>query len=743
MNKDSFMIRITRKKIIQILIGTAAFFACLLLFILFRALINLPDRKELQNFKQATASIVLSSEHEIIGKIYTENRTNVTYDQIPEHLVNALIATEDVRFYKHKGIDKKSLLRVIFKTILLNKKGSGGGSTISQQLAKNLFGRNLSGFLSMPTIKIRELILAQRIEKVFTKNEIITLYLNTVPFGENVYGIEAAAQRYYNKKIERLNIQESAVLVGMLKANSRFNPRLYPENAKRRRNIVIGQMEKYRYITANQSDSLQNLPVEINYRNIESSGPADYFVYQIRQEAERILAEINDTASEKWNIEEDGLIITTTLNLAMQEAANQAFRKHMSVMQQLLDQQYRSRASKRQLNQLLHQVLRSNNLTKKSEEIGIRPVFSWSGIISDSMTLADSIRHNLKLLQAGLIGLDPRDGAIKSWVGGIDFKTQPYDQILARRQTGSTFKPILFAAALESGMSPCDYLDNDSVIISGYDGWSPQNFDHTKGGKYSMTGALVHSMNIPTFNLYLKTGYLRVDSLWRNMGFSYNLVNTPSLSLGTAEASILEVATGYAVFANGGYKIEPYMIQSIKTSDGKVIWNRKSQISRKRILSEHTCELIGYMLQRAVNEGTGSPLRSLYGVSLPIAGKTGTTQDYTDAWFASFSPSIVIVSRVGASNPSVRFNSGRNGTGSALALPLVALTLKRVQNNAKVNALMNRPFPEVEASDFDCPDFKEDSGFEEFIRMFRRENRPDSLRTKKRKPFFKRLFGNP
>jgi penicillin-binding protein 1A len=227
------------------------------------------------------------------------------------------------------------------------------------------------------------------------------------------------------------------------------------------------------------------------------------------------------------------------------------------------------------------------------------------------------------------------------------------------------------------------------------------------------------------------------------MGFSYDLVNTPSLPLGTAEATILEVATGYAAFANGGNEIEPYMIQSIKTSEGKVLWKRNPRISRKRILSEHTCKAIGYMLQKAVNEGTGSPLRSIYGVSVPIAGKTGTTQDYTDAWFASFNPSIVIVSRVGASNPSVRFSSGRYGTGSSLALPLVALTLKKVQNNPKLNEQLNRSFSGLDAYDDDCPDYKEESGFDEFIKLFRREKMPDSLRIKKKKPFFKRLFGNP
>lgn len=736
------MISIQRKTVVQILIGIAGLILCLFLFILIRSLFHLQSRTELQNFKHATASIVLSEEGEIIGKIYTENRTNVHYSQIPVYLVNALIATEDVRFYKHNGIDIKSLFRVFIKTIILNKSSSGGGSTISQQLSKNLFGRNIKGPFAMPVIKMREFILARRIEKVFSKQEIITLYLNTVPFGENVYGVEAAAQRYFNKKVEQLNIQEGAVLIGMLKANNRFNPRIYPENAKKRRNLVLRQLEKYKYITSVESDSLQVLPVIIEYRNLETSGPADYFIYQIRQEAERILSGINDTATKKWNIEEDGLIISTTLSLPLQDAANKAFKSHLSEMQKQLDLQYRRGASNRQLKKLVNQTLENQNLQRKSNEIGIRPVFRWNGTISDSLSIADSIEYSLKLLHAGLLALDPRDGAVKAWVGGVDFKTQPFDQILARRQTGSTFKPILFAAALESGMSPCDYLDNDSVVITGYDGWSPQNFDHTHGGKYSLTGALVHSMNIPTFNLFLKIGYLKVDTIWRRMGFSFRLANTPSLPLGTAEANIKEIAVGYSSFANGGYKITPYMIQSIKTSEGKTLWEKKAAPERNRILSLRTSTLISIILQKAVNEGTGSPIRSQYRLYIPLAGKTGTTQDYTDAWFASYNPSLVIVSRVGASTPSIRFNSSRFGTGSVLALPLVALTLKKGQTYTKWNTLLKRPFPSLKNENFpDCPEYKEVSGFEEFIKKFRRERTPDSLRIKKKRPFFKRLFG--
>jgi len=670
-----------------------------ILSIAFGAFGHLQSKKELLSFKNATASLVFSDKGELIGKIFSENRTNVTYGQLPSTLINALVATEDARFFQHAGIDSRSLFRVIIKSVLLKDRRSGGGSTITQQLAKNMFGRKSSGPLSILIIKTKEAILAHRLEKVLTKEEILTLYLNTVSFGENVFGIEAAAGRYFNKKVESLNTEESAVLIGILRANDFYNPRLHPENAKLRRNVVLKQMEKYKYLDKDETDSLCNLPLIQNYTNLEIEGPADYFLFQVKNETEQILKNIQSETGEKWNIEEDGLLITTTLNLTLQNYATRSFRDHLPEMQKRLSNQYK---------------------LKETEE----------------------------LLQAGLLAIDPETGAVKAWVGGINFKTQPYDQILARRQLASTFKPILYAEAFEEGMEPCQYLDNDSIILSGFEDWSPENFDHSYGGRYSLAGALAQSMNVPTFNLYLKVDFLKLDSLWKKMGFSFVLNNNPSVALGTAEASIREVAAAYSSFANGGFKVSPQSIVSIKSADGKVIWQNEFSGIKPRVLTERTSMLISAILQKAVTEGTGASMKTVFGVTLPLAGKTGTSQNYADAWFAAVNPKLIIVSRVGASSPSVHFNTGSNGSGSALALPLVALTLKQVQSDPVLREELIVDFkklpPEL-AGVLDCPDFKEKNTFDKLRDLFKKDkinfdNQVNKSKQKK-KPFFKRLFG--
>ena len=736
------------KKILKIIVLAAILPVVFILSIYLGAVRNLQSKKELQNFKNATASVVLSQEGELIGKIYTENRTNILYDQIPSYLVNALIATEDARFYEHKGVDSRSLFRVLFKTVLFNRQSSGGGSTITQQLAKNMFGRKNAGPFAIFINKTKEALLAHRLEKVLTKKDILTLYLNTVPFGENVFGIEAASRRFFNKKVELLNIEESAVLIGMLKANNLYNPRLNPENAKNRRNVVLSQMNKYNYLEKAEADSLSKLPLILKYANLESEGPADYFLYQVKNDSKLILQNIFSSTGKKWNIEEDGLIITTTLNLTLQEIVNKSFHDHLSLMQKKLNQQYESSSGKKIIGVLADNELKKLKLTERANEVGLRQIFDWNGSYSDSISIEDSLKITLKLLQAGLLAINPVTGAVKAWVGGIDFKTQPYDQILARRQMGSTFKPILYAEAIEEGIKPCYYLDNDSIVISGPTDWSPENYDRTYGGKYSLTGALVHSMNIPTLNLFLKVGFDSLDSLWIKMGFSFALNNTPSLAMGTAESNIKELALAYSSFANGGFKITPQNIVSIKSPDGEIIWQNEFKDPKVNVLSERTCMLMNAILQKAVREGTGSPLGSVYGINMPLAGKTGTTQDYADAWFVVYNPSLVMVSRVGASLPSVHFSSGSNGSGSTLALPLVGLTLNKVQINHVLREQLIAPFPDLLPeleNEFDCPDYRDKNFLENVKDLFKRDKTPleKAVRRKemKKKSFFRRLFG--
>ncbi len=669
---------------------------------------RLPGKKELISFRNATASVVLSHEGETIGRFFSENRITIPFDQMPAHLINALVATEDARFYEHSGIDSRSLVRVVFKSILFSDRSSGGGSTITQQLAKNMYGRKDYRVFSVILNKTREVILAKRIEKVFTKDEILNLYLNTVSFGENIYGIEAASQRYFSKKAADLKVEEAALLTGMLKANTMFNPRLYPQNAVRRRNVVLGQMEKYGYLAGRAADSLSALPIKLNYSKTDLSGPADYFMVRVRMEADRILKDISAYRGKEWDLERDGLVITTTLRLPLQQAAGEAFAAHMPRMQKRLDDQYSTSSGRRALKEI-----------------------------------PDSLKKMMTTLHAGLFAMDPATGAVMAWTGGIDFKTQPYDQVLARRQLASVFKPFIYAAALEDGVEPCTYLDNDSVTLSGFNDWSPENYNHSYGGKYSLAGALAQSMNIPTFSLFLMIGFDNIDRLWQQMGFSFPLVNMPSLAMGTAEASILEVARAYAAFANGGMLVTPYLIESVKAPDGRILWQYTPPRGSDRVLSERSATLMAAMLEKAIREGTGASVHSVYGVKIPLAGKTGTSQSYADAWFAAFNPAMVIVSRVGASTPSIHFNSGSYGSGSALALPLVAMTLKKAEKNKELMSVINTPFaplpPEL-AMALDCPDFREKSFFDRLIDIFRDNNIDYQKETRRRRIIRGRIF---
>ena len=717
-----------------------------ILSVYFGAFGPLPDRDELQDYHNATASLVFSEEGKIIGRFFSENRTNVAYRQIPPHLLDALIATEDVRFYRHRGIDTRSLVRVFVKTVLLNDRGSGGGSTISQQLAKNLFGRNNYGILSVPANKVREIILARRIENTFSKRDILILYLNTVSFGENVYGIEAASRRFFNKHIEDINIEESAILIGMLKANTLFNPRLHPENSRSRRNTVLSQMAKYNFLDPHKADSLSRLPLKLNYSNLEARYSAGYFLVQVRKEAEQILQIVDSLSGKEWNIEEDGLVINTTLNLVLQNHALKAFRDHLAPMQQRLRNQYLTRAGQNLLSGIADTEIRRLGMTDRRSDTIIQRTFDWEGSFTESLTVLDSIKKALTLLHGGLVVLDPSTGAVRTWVGGIDHLTQPFDQVLARRQLASAFKPVLYAAALEQGIEPCHYYANDSIVLADFEDWTPSNYDNVYGGHFTLTESLARSLNVPTYNLFMDVEFDKIDSLWKNLGFAYPLINIPSVSLGTAEANILETAAAYSAFANGGYRIHPWLIESILTPGGELIYQADENREANPVLSGRSVLLMQAMLQKAIDEGTGSALRNVYGVTFPLAGKTGTSQNYADAWFAAFNPEFVMVSRTGASSRAIRFDSGVFGSSSALALPLVAMTLQNVQQDPQLAVRFSAPFPSLPADlegALDCPEFRDATGLERFLDLFRR---PEILpRREKPEPepggsFLRRLF---
>ncbi len=708
---------------------------------------KIPSKKDLESIKNESATLIISKDGELIGKLFSENRTNISYDSLPQSLVNALIATEDARFYEHEGIDGVALLRVLFKSILLADRSSGGGSTLSQQLAKNLFGRKEYGKISVGVNKLKEIILANRLESIYSKEEIIELYFNTVPFGENVYGIEAAAQRFFTKSVSKLQVEEAAMLVGMLKANTKYNPKLHPENALNRRSIVLHQMNKYNYLSNKNLDSINSLPLTLNYSNLIRHGKAPYFVSQVEKELKAILTQVEKSTGVRYDYKKDGLTVNSTLNSNLQLAAQNSLKKHLSKMQKQLDKLYSYGVSKKEITALANKLAARDKIDINDKEEKERRLFYWenqdSGIRT---TVKDSIIHILSQLHAGILALNPNNGAIAAWVGGINFMFYPFDQLLAKRQLASTFKPILYAEALRKGRNLCDYISNEPIELSDYDNWSPSNYDGKSGGSYSLAAALAYSKNIPTVHLYFETELSSLAQLWNNLGFIDNLNEGPSVILGTNSVNALELAVAYSTFANNGKLVNPYTIESIYNQEGELIY-KKEETKSERVLDVITTKKINTILEKAINQGTGNAIRNRYGLKFPFAGKTGTSQNYADAWFVGYNKNLLIVSRVGASYPSIHFKSGSLGSGSALALPLTALTLKEAILNDDFRKLMyNSQLNSIGA--VGCDDFKEADFVDQIFNVFKKkesslENEQKRAKKKKKvKGFFKKVFGD-
>jgi len=485
---------------ILIIFSSALFGLSLFLMVRAGTFGPLPDKEELLAISNEEASLVFSSDSQLIGKYFAKNRTNIRWEEIPDHLKNALIATEDKRFFTHKGYDSKSYLRVFLKSILLGGK-SGGGSTLTQQLVKNLYGRDDFGLLSLPVNKIKEIIIASRIEMVYNKEELMLLYLNSVPFGEDVYGVESAAHRYFNKPARELEVEESAVLVGLLKANTYFNPRLYPERSLLRRNLVLSLMEKENYLSTETALRLRKLPLKINYENVNLNAPAGYFVYQVKKKSLEILETIKANSKKEYNIETDGLKIYTTLNMQIQEFAADAIKKQLTTMQPKLDRELEISHFKKQWLKQHHTQSDANELLNREVEI-----FNWDGIQTKNMNKLDSLWHYYKMLHAAVLVTNPKNGAVISWIGGNNFNYLPFDMVLSHRQIASAFKPILYATALESGYKPCTYLKNEEKIYPEYDNWEPQNYNYTSSP--DSTVALWYALAIDCIFRGLRTTHL-------------------------------------------------------------------------------------------------------------------------------------------------------------------------------------------------------------------------------------------
>jgi len=734
-------------KYVFVFISSVILLIGLLFFLIYFGVFGLlPDKNALSEISNEEASLVFSSDSILIGKYFAQDRTNINWEQVPVHLKRALIATEDKRFFNHKGYDSRSYFRVLLKSILLGDKSGGGGSTLTQQLIKNLYGRNDFGLLSLPVNKIKEIIIASRIEDVYTKEELLLLYLNSVPFGEDVYGVESAANRYFNKPASELKIEESAVLVGMLKANTYFNPQINPENSLARRNLVLNLMGKEHYLTAESEDSLRKLPLKLNYENLNLKAPAGYFVYQVKKKTLELLDSIK--TGKGYNLEKDGLKIYTTLNMQVQELSSEAVKNHLVVMQKLLDKELESSRIKKQWYNKQKQDARAYDKDTLKREVKL---FDWEGIQTKNISKFDSLWHYYKMLNASVLITNPKNGAVITWIGGNHFRTLPFDMVLSHRQIASAFKPVLYATALETGITPCSYLENKENKYPGYEDWEPQNFDHssTPDSTVALWYALAHSMNLPTVDLYFKVGRENLINTCNKLNFPHFTDDAPSNALGTLDLSLYEIVRAYGSFANQGQMNELVMINKITDADGNTLYIRESTEPAK-VFSTETSQTITAILQEVINQGTGAEIRSHYGIRAELAGKTGTAQTYSDAWFIAYTPDLVIGTWVGARTPDVHFYSG-NGSGSSLALPIVANVIREIEKDSELRKRYLTPFalPNDVYSFLQCEPFFQNGVKGFFNRLFNRNTKKDdatqdSAKKEKNKLgvklFFKKLF---
>jgi penicillin-binding protein 1A len=707
----------------------------------------LPDKAELSAISNEEASLVFSADSILIGKYFAQNRTNIHWDELPDHLKNALIATEDKRFFSHKGYDTRSYLRVFLKSILLGKSSGGGGSTLTQQLVKNLYGRNNFGFLSLPVNKIREIIIAARIEDVYSKEELLLLYLNSVPFGKDIYGVESAAHQYFNKRTSELRIEESAVLVALLKANTYFNPLLNPGNSLARRNLVLRLMEKQHYLSLKTTDSLQKLPLGLNGEDVSLKTPAGYFVYQVKKKTMELLEAIKTQTGKDYNLEKEGLKIYTTLNYQVQKMAIEAVKNHLANMQQLLDRELRNNFRKQWYRkQKRHSKTYAEDMQKRQIEL-----FDWEGIHTKNISKLDSLWHYYTMLNAAVLVTNPKNGAVLAWIGGNHFPTLPFDMVLSHRQIASAFKPFLYATAIEAGFTPCSYLENEEKKYAGYEDWEPQNADNisTPNSTVAFWYALAHSMNLPTVDLYFKVGRENLINTCNKLDFPKFTDDAPSIALGTLDLSLYEIVRAYSAFANQGQMNDQVMINKITDTKGNTLYELKSAMSQE-VFKLETSQTITAILQEAINQGTGTKLRSQFGIRADLAGKTGTAQNYSDAWFIAYTPDIVIGTWVGSRTPDVHFFSG-NGSGASLALPVVAKVLKSIEKDAALRKRYLTPFvfPEEVYSFLQCDPLRQNGikGF--FNRLFKGNANKDSAsripdkkdkKKQEKKSFFEKLF---
>ena len=714
---------------------------------------KLPSTDDLKELKQAQATLVYDAEEKLIGKYFVFDRMPIAYEELPQHLIDALIATEDVRFYDHSGVDYFSLGRVLVKSILLQNESSGGGSTVSIQLAKNLFGRKNYGVLSMPVNKVKEAIIARRMERIYSKEEIITLYFNTVPFSDNTYGIESASRNFFNTTTKKLTLAQSATLIGSLKASHTFNPRLFPERSTIRRNVVLQQMVKYDLLSDSLAKLTSNEVLEIDYQRFDHDhGLSPYFREQVRTQALLLIEDLQKPNGDKYDLYMDGLRIHTTLDATMQEYAEIAMHKHMMSLQRVFEGSYGKYAPWIRNESLIRSKIKDLPLYKRLKKNGLhekqildsleyksdRKLFRWEGDTLLNASVIDSLKHYMKFLNTGFVALDPQSGAVKAYIGGIDYESFKYDHVVqSKRQVGSTFKPFVYTAAIESGMLPCTYFSPEQVTYSAYDGWTPTNSTVDSLDSiydYSLKYALSRSLNTIAVKVLMETGIDTVITQARKMGIKSPLPQVPSLALGTAEMTLLELTTAYTSYVNRGIPATPYFIERITDKFGNELWSYPKPTNQSEAFSDETRQVMIEMLKATVNEGTASRLRSRYGIMNEIAGKTGTTQDNKDGWFVAITPKLVMASWTGNDDHRIGFRNTAIGQGANSALPMIGLFLQQLNKNVVYNSVTRARFilpSEDVALSLQCEDMQPKSFLEQLFGI----DNPEKPK-KKRKGFF-------
>lgn len=699
----------------------SGFSAILLLFLLasWGVFGALPTFEELENPEKNLATEIISSDGVTLGKYAYENRTPVQYRDLPQNLVQALVATEDERFYKHSGIDFRGTARAVLKP------GSGGASTITQQLAKMLFTKRASGNkLKRVMQKLKEWVVATKLERQYTKEEIITMYLNKYDFLNQAVGIRSASRIYFGKEPLELRLEESAMLVGMLKNSSLYNPLRRKEMVQQRRNVVLKQMERNGFISIQEKDSLQQIPLELNYTpESHNDGYATYFREYLRAFLKDWVNKNPKPDGEKYNINRDGLKIFVTLDSRMQRYAEEAVQEHIANLQTYFYKEHKRNKTApfydledEQIDMILTRAKRNSDRYRRMKKDGYNAkqidsafaaktkmrIFSWKGEQDTIMTPNDSIRYYKYFLHSGLLSIEPQTGQIKAWVGGINHKYFKYDHVeQGKRQVGSTFKPFIYATAINQlRMSPCDtYPNTPYTIPKGKYGipeaWTPKNSGEEYGGELSLKEALAKSVNVISARLIDMVTPQNVVRLAESAGIKNKIPEAPSIALGTVELSLMEMTSAYATFANKGLRVEPNMITRIEDKNGTVLANFVPQT--KEVMSEESAYVILDLLKGVTMFGSGVRLRTKdhyykdiitgfpYQFDNPIAGKTGTTQNHTDGWFMGVVPNLATGVWTGGEDNAIHFKDIAEGQGATMSLPTWALFMRKCYEDPTLN----------------------------------------------------------